>query len=95
VAAQAYYRNETLKRVAEMQGGGAESMLQYLREEERNAVRRQREGIKLASFIGCAAGIGLAVFLWSVVPDRPVYAVGLIPILTGLALGAYLRVSRD
>ena len=94
-AAQAYYRNETLKKLAEM-GGEAESIVQFLREQERSARRRQREGIKLASLITSASGVGMAIFLWMIVPDRPLYAVGLIPLLVGVALAiAYLLSPKE
>ena len=66
--------------------GGAEAVVQYLREEERSAKRRQREGLLLASLITCATGVGLTIFLWLVVPARPAYSAGLIPILVGVAL---------
>ena len=60
-----------------------------LREEERNALRRRLEGIKLGGMITAGVGIGLMVFLRALVADRPVYLVGLIPLLTAVALLAY------
>ncbi len=87
--AKVYYRAETIKRLAEMQGGGAEAVLSLLREEEKIRARRVPEGLKLAGFISCAVGLGLLVVLRAIVPDMPVYLVGLIPGLVGLVLLAY------
>ncbi len=81
---EALYRSDVLRKIAETQGGA--SALESLREEERNARKRRREGLKLGGLITTAAGIGIAVFLYMLVPDRPVYFAGLIPLLIGLAL---------
>jgi hypothetical protein len=87
--AKVYYRAETIKRLAEMQGGGADAVLTLLREEEKIRARRVPEGLKLAGFITCAVGLALLVVLRAVVPDMPVYLVGLIPGLVGLVLLVY------
>jgi hypothetical protein len=87
--AKAYYKAETLKKIAEMPGSGAEAILTVMREEERVSRRRVRDGLRLAGFITCAVGIGLAVFLRVIVPEMPVYLSGFIPLLVGIALLAY------
>jgi Flp pilus assembly protein TadB len=88
---EAYYRSETLRKIAETQGTGGNSAIEFLQEEERYAARRRGEGQKLAGLITIAVGIGLMVFIKSV--DRnnsePAYLVGLIPLLIGVALLAY------
>ena len=86
---KAYYRSETIRKIADMQGAGADSVLTVLHEEEKISARRTREGLKLAGFITCAVGFGLLIVLRAVVPDMPVYLVGLIPGLVGLVLLAY------
>ena len=88
---EAFYRAETLKKLAESQGGGTEAVLQYFREEERKAQRRIRGGLRLAGLITSAVGIGITVFLYVLqpIPDMPVYLAGLIPTLVGVALLAY------
>lgn len=83
---EAYYKSETIKKLAEMQGDNG---LVLLREEEDRAVRQRREGIKLGGLVTTAVGIGLMVFLWGIVPDRPAYLLGLIPLLIGVALLTY------
>ena len=85
-----FYRSETLKKLAE---SGSAAVIEYLREEERmeearRAVERQRmvEGNRLAGLIVVVVGAALAVALRQIVPDMPVYLIGLIPIGIGMVL---------
>ena len=74
----------------------AQSIVHFVREQERSAKRGQRDGLMLASLITSAAGIGLAVFLWMIETERPVYLVGLIPLLVGVALAiGYLLSPKE
>ncbi len=86
---EAYYTSDTLKKIAESSGEGARSALELLREQEKNAVKRRIEGMKLGGLITAAVGIGVMVFLRGIVRDEPVYLAGLIPLLIGLALLLY------
>ena len=85
--AREYYRSETMKRIAE--GADANAVLAVMREDEKRAARRVREGLKLAGLILAGVGVGLLVFLQAIVPDMPVYLVGFIPLLVGGAFLAY------
>ncbi len=85
-----FYRNEMLKRVAETQGQGGEGVVAIMREEERRAQRRSREGLKLASLILIAIGIALIGYLKLVVLNLPVYLAGLFPLAVGLAMMVYI-----
>jgi len=86
---EAYYTSETLKKIAESSGEGARSALELLREQERNAVKRRLEGMKLGGLITAAVGIGVIILLRGLEHEEPVYLVGVIPLLIGLALLAY------
>ncbi len=86
---EAYYKSETLKKLSESSGEAAKSALELMREEERNFVKRRNEGLKIGGLVTAATGIGLMVFLRGLVRDEPVYLVGLIPLLIGVALLAY------
>ena len=93
---EAYYKSETLKKISEAQGAGASSAVEFLREEslrraeeKKHAERHRREGIKLGGLVTAAVGIGLMIFLQAIERDEPVYLVGLIPLLIGVALLAY------
>jgi hypothetical protein len=91
---EAYYRSETIKKVADAQGAGGSSAIEFLREEEKIAARRRREGQKLGGLVTVAVGIGLMVFINAVdhSDPTPAYLVGLIPLLIGVALLAYTYV---
>lgn len=87
---EAYYKSETLKKIAETQGAGGSTALEFLREEERNVMRRRREGTKLGGLITAAVGIGLMVFLRAEERSEPAYLLGLVPLLVGAALLTYV-----
>jgi hypothetical protein len=88
---EAYYKSEVLKKIAETQGPTGNAALDYLREEEKIAVRRQREGLKLGGLITIAVGIGLMLLFGGVVDrdNRGVIFVGALPLLIGVALTVY------
>ncbi len=86
---ESYYKHEVLKKMAETQGAGATAALELLREQNRFAERRSREGTKLGGLVTASIGVGLLVFLRALVPERPVYLCGLIPLLIGIALLTY------
>jgi hypothetical protein len=102
---EAFYKSETLKKVAEAQGPAATAALEYLREQERDAAqrrseaerekaRRRREGLKLGGLINIGLGIALMVFLRALLHSLPhseyVYLSGLIPLSIGVALLTYV-----
>ncbi len=87
---EAYYRSETLRKIAESQGTGNVSIVEFLREEERNTVHRRREGQKLGGLVTIGVGIGMMIFLRAMERnEEPVYLVGLIPLFVGVALLGY------
>ncbi len=85
----AYYRNETLKKIAESSGEGAKSALELLREQEKNFAKRRLEGMKIGGLVTAAVGIGVMALLRGLVHDEPVYLAGLIPLLIGVAVLIY------
>jgi hypothetical protein len=86
---EAYYRSETLKKIAESSGEAAKSTLELMREQEKNFVKRRLEGLKIGGLVTTAVGIGVMALLRGLVHDDPVYLAGLIPLLIGVALLAY------
>ena len=90
----AYYRSETLKKIAESSGEGAKSALELLREQEKNAAKRRFEGMKIGGLVTAAVGIGVMALLRGLVHDEPVYLVGLIPLLIGVVLMLYRILPR-
>ncbi len=88
---EALYRSETLRKLADAGGAGADRVLDIMREEETAAERNSREGLKLGGIITLAAGIGIALFLAVLDPkERSVWALGFIPGLIGAAMLVYV-----
>ena len=86
---QAFYRAETLRRVAEAPGEGARAALELLREEERLKGIRRIEGMKVGGLINIGLGIALLFFLHSLGGPGSPYLFGLIFLFIGLALLTY------
>ncbi len=90
---EAYYRSETIRRIAESSGEGAKSAMEMLREEERLKRIKSREGMKAGGVINIGLGIGLGVMLYSIGGNEgSPYLVGLIPLLIGVALLVYVYI---
>jgi peptidoglycan/LPS O-acetylase OafA/YrhL len=83
-----FYRTEMLKKLAE---SGQGAVLEYLREEERQEDRRraeqrgrESEGNRLVGLILLAVGSTMAIAMYYVVRELPVYLFGLIPASIGV-----------
>jgi hypothetical protein len=90
---EAFYKADSLRRLAEAPGEGAKIALEMLREEERLKRIKAREGLKVGGLINIGVGIGLTIMLYSLIgtKDSP-YLVGLIPALIGAAMLLYVYV---
>lgn len=86
---EAYYKSETIKKILEKEGPAATAALELFREEERIAIRRRVEGIKLGGLVTAVVGISLFPLLRGIEPKEPVYLAGLIPLAIGVALLVY------
>ena len=86
---EAYYTSETMKKIAETSGEGAKSAMELLREQERNALRRQSESQRLGGIITVAIGAGAMIFLKALNLEQPIYLSGVIPLLAGLSILIY------
>jgi DNA integrity scanning protein DisA with diadenylate cyclase activity len=87
---EAFYKAETIRRLAESSGEGARAALELLREEERIKAVKTREGLKIGGLINIGVGVGLLIFLRALVGNQPVYLCGLIPGLIGVAMLVYV-----
>jgi hypothetical protein len=91
---EAYYKSETLKKIAES-GTGGSAALEFLREQDRMSDRRRREGLRLGGLITGVVGIAVMIVLWALAHDPTTgvpsgtYLAGLIPLLIGTALLLY------
>ncbi len=89
---ESYYKSEIMRRIAETQGAGAPAAIELLREEESIQTRKRLEGLKLGGLVTAAVGIGLMIFLFFADDSHPhvAFLCGLIPLLVGAALLAYV-----
>jgi hypothetical protein len=85
---EAYYKNETFKKIVETQGAAA--VLDLLREEQAQAAKKRREGLTLGGLVNLAVGLGLMVFLAGLIRDERIYLVGVIPLFIGVVLLGYV-----
>ena len=92
---EALYRSEALKKVSETSGPGAETALEMMREHLRADRRRRREIRNLAGVLSAAAGLGLMIFLRANEPGTPTYLSGMIPLIMGVALLAFGRLTNE
>jgi hypothetical protein len=88
---EAYYKNETMRRLTENQGAGADAAIALMREEDHLQGRRRLEGLKLGGLVTTAVGIGVMIFLGIANDDNHLIgvAIGIIPFFVGLALLLY------
>jgi len=92
---EAFYKADTMRRLAEASGEGGKAAIELLREQNRLEWMKKREGLKIGGLITIAVGIGLGAFLYSVAgaADHGVFMVGLIPALIGVAMLAYVFIA--
>jgi len=85
---EAFYKAETIRRVAEASGEGAKAALELLQQQSRFERQKGREGMKIGGIICIAVGAALSLIAWS--QNKPDFLVGLIPGLIGVALLVYV-----
>jgi hypothetical protein len=86
---EAYYREETYRRIVDHGGESGDRVLELIREEETTRARNRIEGLRLGGMITTAVGVGIMIFLWAIAKEEQVYLVGIIPLLIGLVLLVY------
>jgi predicted cobalt transporter CbtA len=86
---EAFYKAETMRRLAESSGEGAKVAVELLREQSRQQQMKTREGMKIGGLINLAVGVALVVFLRDLTGPHGPYLCGLIPGLIGVAMLAY------
>jgi len=86
---EAFYKSETLRRITEASGEGAKAAIELLKEDDRLKRINAREGLKIGGVICIGVGIGLLIFLWTLIGPK-VALCGLIPGFIGLAMLIYV-----
>jgi hypothetical protein len=89
---EAFYKADTMRRLAEGTGEGAKAAIQLMREEERLKRIKAREGLKVGGLINIGVGIALMIFLRVLLGSGSgsPYLCGLIPGFVGVAMLAYV-----
>ena len=89
---EAYYSSETVRKIAELQGPNVTVAVEFFRDAERNAALRRLEGLKVGGLLAIAVGLGMGILLRAVGRNdpSPVFLIGIIPLLVGLALLVYV-----
>ena len=82
----AFYRSETLKKIAESPEPSARAALDYMRQEQITQQRKKLEGLKLGGLVTVAAGVSM-MFLH--IAGKSEFILGAIPLMVGLALLVY------
>ena len=89
---EAFYKAETIRRVAEASGEGAKAALELLKAESRMESHKRGEGMKIGGVICVAVGAAMVIFLRVLTATDPgaPYLVGLIPGFIGVAMLVYV-----
>ena len=80
--------NDAHRKSSEPPSSGTEAV-PVLGEQENSRRQEQIEFYKVAGLVTVAGGIGLGILLYFLVPSRPLYLVGLMALMVGLALLLY------
>lgn len=82
---EAYYKAETLRRIAESTSEGAKAAIDLIHEQDRQARQLRMERTKRSGVTNLFLGIALVFFLYTVPGGRVAYLCGLLPAAIGLA----------
>lgn len=85
----AFYKSETIRRVAEASPDGAKATVELLREQSRLGLIKTREALKIAGVINIGVGVGLVIFLRMLV-GLNIAMCGLIPAFIGAGMLVYV-----
>ena len=93
---EAYYKAESLRRVAEMPGDGAKYVIEMMKEDERIRQAQQfanemkkHEGMKIGGLVNIGVGVALFCLIYFTSAQKGAAFVGLFPGLIGVALLVY------
>jgi hypothetical protein len=91
---EAYYKADIMRRVTESSGEGSKAVLELLHEEARQEQIKKIEGMKIGGLINIGVGVGLIIFLRSLLGGAATspYLCGLIPGMIGVAMLVYVYV---
>ena len=86
---EAFYKAETIRRVAEAPPDSSIATIEFMREQNRISRIKAREGLKIGGIINVGVGVALFIFLRALV-NPSVGLCGLIPAMIGIAMLVYV-----
>ena len=88
---EAFYKADTMRRIAEASADGARAAIEMMREEERLKRIKTLEGLKIGGIINLGVGIGLIIFLRALLGSGQgsPFLCGLIPGFIGIGMLVY------
>ena len=89
---EAYYKAETLRRLAESSTEGAKAAMEMMRLEARSKQIKTIEGLKVGGLINVGVGVSLCIFLREIIGSGSgsPWLCGLIPGMVGVAMLVYV-----
>jgi hypothetical protein len=85
-------RNELYDKMLAAPGGSADMVRDLIRRDEDRRMQEDIDNKRLGGLTTTVAGLGFTVFLYNIVPDKPIYLVGTIPLLIGIVLVSHTLV---
>jgi hypothetical protein len=88
---EAFYKADTIRRLAESSGEGAKAAIELMREQDRLTRIKMIEGVKIGGIINLGVGIGLVIFLRTLLGagQGSPFLCGLIPGFIGIGMLTY------
>jgi hypothetical protein len=91
---EAFYRSETIRRVAEASPDSSRATIDLLHAQNRIGLMKTREALKIAGIINVGVGVALIPFLGALV-NWNVGLCGLIPACIGMAMLVYVYILAE
>jgi len=86
---EAFYKSETVRRIAESSGEGVQAAIELLRDDDRLRQHRKREGMKISGLINIGVGLGMVFGLPRLIGPKVAFC-GLVPVFVGVAFLVYV-----
>lgn len=93
---EAFYKAETMRRITESSSDGAQTAIEYLREEDLRRAWHEREGIKMTGLILICVGAGICLFMWRLMGNgHGPWLAGAVPGMIGVAQIVYVYLLAE
>jgi hypothetical protein len=79
-------RHEIYRKMLESPGGSADAVRAFMHQDEERVEQREIDNGRLGGMVATAVGVAFTMFLYGLRPERPVFLLGLLPLLVGVVL---------